>query len=35
MNDFRHRLLSTRRVSVWGIGYLGYTSLLRLQSKGF
>jgi UDP-N-acetyl-D-mannosaminuronate dehydrogenase len=35
MNDFRHRLLSTRRVSVWGIGFLGYTSLLRLQSKGF
>ena len=35
MNDFRHRLLSTRRVSVWGIGYLGYTSLLRLQSRGF
>jgi UDP-N-acetyl-D-mannosaminuronate dehydrogenase len=35
MNDFRHRLLSTRRVSVWGIGFLGYTTLLRLQSKGF
>ena len=35
MNHFRHRLLTTRRVSVWGIGYLGYTSLLRLQSKGF
>jgi UDP-N-acetyl-D-mannosaminuronate dehydrogenase len=35
MKDFRHRLLATRRVSVWGIGYLGYTFLLRLQSKGF
>jgi UDP-N-acetyl-D-mannosaminuronate dehydrogenase len=35
MNDFKNRLISTRNVSVWGIGYLGYTWILRLQSKGF
>ncbi len=35
MNTFKQTFLDTRRVSVWGIGYLGYTSLLMLQSKGF
>jgi UDP-N-acetyl-D-mannosaminuronate dehydrogenase len=35
MTDFKNHLISTRNVSVWGIGYLGYTWLLRLQSKGF
>ncbi len=35
MSEFRRRLLSTRRVSVWGLGYLGYTWIMRLQSKGF
>ncbi len=35
MIDFKKQLLSKRCVSVWGMGYLGYTILLRLQSKGF
>jgi UDP-N-acetyl-D-mannosaminuronate dehydrogenase len=35
MTSFKDRLLETKRVSVWGIGYLGYTMLLKLQSKGF
>jgi len=35
MTDFKNRLISTRKISVWGIGYLGYTWILRLQSKGF
>ncbi len=35
MTDFKNRLISTRNISVWGIGYLGYTWILRLQSKGF
>jgi len=35
MEDFKYLLLSTKCVSIWGIGYLGYTMLLRLQSKGF
>lgn len=35
MKDFKRELLGARRISVWGIGYLGYTSLLMLQSKGF
>ncbi len=33
--SFTNHLLSKRRVSVWGVGYLGYTTLLWLQSKGF
>ncbi len=35
MTDFKKQLLSKRCISVWGMGYLGYTILLRLQSKGF
>jgi len=35
MDNYKYILLSTKRVSVWGIGYLGYTMLLRLQAKGF
>lgn len=35
MNKFTEKLYATKTVSVWGIGYLGYTSVLRLQSKGF
>ena len=29
------RLFERKAISVWGIGYLGYTTVLRLQSKGF
>lgn len=35
MNKFTEKLFATKTVSVWGIGYLGYTTVLRLQSKGF
>lgn len=35
MSKFSEALFSTKTVSVWGIGYLGYTTILRLQSKGF
>lgn len=35
MNKFTEKLFATKTVSVWGIGYLGYTTILRLQSKGF
>jgi UDP-N-acetyl-D-mannosaminuronate dehydrogenase len=35
MTAFKDRLMETKKVSVWGIGYLGYTMLLKLQSKGF
>jgi len=35
MDKFKQKLLQTKRVSVWGIGYLGYTTILRLQSEGF
>lgn len=35
MNDFKTMLLKTKKISVWGIGYLGYTTVLRLQDSGF
>ena len=35
MQEILNRYLNTKRVSIWGMGYLGYTMLLRLQSKGF
>ncbi|MDD3465776.1 MAG: hypothetical protein PHE67_01410 [Campylobacterales bacterium] len=35
MSKFSEALFTTKTVSVWGIGYLGYTTVLRLQSKGF
>lgn len=35
MSDFKKRLISAKRVSVWGMGYLGYTWIMRLQTKGF
>jgi len=35
MQEILNRYLFTKRVSIWGMGYLGYTMLLRLQSKGF
>lgn len=35
MNNFKKLILQTKKVSVWGIGYLGYTTILRLQKNGF
>ena len=35
MKTFKDRLLNSKKVSVWGIGYLGYTTILRLQENGF
>ena len=35
MDIFKKRLLHGKKVSVWGIGYLGYTSILKLQDYGF
>ena len=35
MGKFAEALFAKKTVSVWGIGYLGYTTILRLQSKGF
>jgi UDP-N-acetyl-D-mannosaminuronate dehydrogenase len=35
MHNFKEKLFAKKRVAVWGIGYLGYTTALRLQSVGF
>jgi len=35
MKDFKSSILETKKISIWGIGYLGYTTALRVQSKGF
>lgn len=35
MDDFKELLLQTKTISVWGVGYLGYTTILRLQKNGF
>lgn len=35
MTKFLGTLFASKKVSVWGVGYLGYTTILRLQSKGF
>ncbi|EQB34417.1 hypothetical protein M947_11080 [Sulfurimonas hongkongensis] len=35
MTSFQDALLSRKRISIWGVGYLGYTSVLRLQDSGF
>jgi UDPglucose 6-dehydrogenase len=35
MNQFKEKLFHQKKVAVWGIGYLGYTTALRLQSRGF
>jgi len=35
MNDFKELVLNTKKVSIWGIGYLGYTTILKLQEHGF
>jgi UDP-N-acetyl-D-mannosaminuronate dehydrogenase len=33
--SFKESLLYTKKISIWGIGYLGYTTILRLQKFGF
>ena len=33
--DFKSRVLGSKKISVWGLGYLGYTTLLTLQKNGF
>ena len=35
MNDFKDIILKTKKISIWGAGYLGYTTTLRLQDSGF
>ena len=35
MNNFKEKLLKTKKISIWGIGYLGYTTILRLEENGF
>jgi len=35
MDDFKKIILQTKKISIWGIGYLGYTSTLRLFENGF
>ncbi|MBD3307560.1 hypothetical protein GF348_14335 [candidate division KSB3 bacterium] len=35
MKSFIARLEETRRISVWGLGYLGFTLMLDLQAHGF
>jgi len=35
MKKFKELLLQTKKVSIWGIGYLGYTTIYRLQENGF
>ncbi len=33
--NLREHILGEKRVALWGIGYLGFTMLMRLQSYGF
>ena len=35
MDNFKETLLKDKTISLWGVGYLGYTTLVWLQSKGF
>jgi len=37
MNDdeFKVSIINNKKVSVWGLGYLGYTTLITLQKFGF
>jgi len=35
MRDFKEIILKTKKISIWGIGYLGYTTILRVQYNGF
>lgn len=35
MKNIAQKMLEKKIVSVWGVGYLGYTTILRLQNSGF
>lgn len=35
MSDFSNLIIKNKKVAVWGLGYLGYTMILKLQSGGF
>ncbi|MCG6553785.1 MAG: hypothetical protein L7F77_15775 [Candidatus Magnetominusculus sp. LBB02] len=35
MDKFKEAVLGNKLISVWGIGYLGFTKTLKLQSRGF
>lgn len=35
IDSFKREILKNRKVSIWGVGYLGYTSILTLQRSGF
>ncbi len=35
MEQFKEKLLRHKIISVWGVGYLGYTEIIKLQSRGF
>jgi len=35
MRTINEIILEDKKVSVWGIGYLGYTTILRLERNGF
>lgn len=35
MDNFTDRLLEKKRISLWGFGYLGYSSALLLHARGF
>ena len=35
MDEFKNVILESKKVSIWGIGYLGYTTILKLQEYGF
>ena len=33
--NFKNKALRQKTISVWGLGYLGYTTILLLQKNGF
>lgn len=35
MKNIVQKMLEKKIVSVWGVGYLGYTTILKLQNSGF
>jgi len=34
-DNFKTAIMNSKKVSIWGVGYLGYTTLLTLQKFGF
>jgi len=35
MKQFKNQILLNKKISIWGIGYLGYTTALQLTKYGF